>query len=423
MRTLTRDDLKDALPFLDPSGVLGKRFPSGHEALYDRALDGYRPRIMGGSPALASRAADEEELNMGATVPFVRASIDFFEQMFQQANVTPGANATDAGPYNVTPGGFLRGLLLTVTGTGGVIGTATLAADYPFTLLSYIVLEDVNGQPIFGPLTGYETFLVNKYGGYFFWGNPVTVESYVGTINADFSLWIPCEFRSDGLGSLANTDARAQYRLRYGIATAISNTGSTAWTTAPTLTITGHRFIWTQVDPTSLDGVPQDPEPPGLGTTQFWVHESPVVAASQQVVRLNRVGNLIRNLIFVTRTDDAQAAAVQATPRAQMFDDPVRVRLDNIYLRVAAVRAWRHHQARQYGLTTFGDARDVGVLTIARSGSASGRPGPDEESNYLPTTEATYAAIEATFNDAGTLNILTNDIAPYGQFAMPDELG
>ena len=60
--------------------------------------------------------------------------------------------------------------------------------------------------PIFGPLTGYQTYLANKYGGYFPFGDAKDTPSYLATIVAPFFyLWIPLEIRNDGWGSLANT--------------------------------------------------------------------------------------------------------------------------------------------------------------------------------------------------------------------------
>lgn len=355
------------------------------------------------------------------SVPFVRASVDYVESLFTQA-VTPGTTAQEF-QFSITPGGFLRGLKLLCTSASGAIGSATLAADYPWIIYSSVVVEDINGSPIFGPVSGYELYLINKYGGYHFHGDPATLASYVGTINTVHSLWIPFEFRSDALGSLANTDARAQYRLRFTINTFANLTGSTGATTAPALSISGFVYTWAQVEPRSLDGLPQEMEPPGLGTTQFWTHEYPVVAASAQVVRANRVGNLIRNLIFVTRTNAAATTTLQAAPRSDDFTDPIRVRLDNRYLYIDAEAARWDEMARKYALTTFGSTRDTGVYVYPFSEGADTHPSPADESNYLTTTEASYLAVEATMANAGTLGILTNDIAPYGQFALGDELG
>lgn len=369
-----------------------------------------------GTAARGSGAAEVATAGEGA-IPFYRASDQYVESIFTGAAFTPGAAAQDSVIYSIPPGGFLRGIKLSVVCSGGTIGSATLAADYPWNIFQQIVVEDVNGSPLFGPLEGYLVYLTNKYGGHSFQGDPASLPNYVGTYNAVFTLWIPFEIRSDGMGSLANTDARAQYRLRFTIAPSLSLTGSTAATTPPTVTISGYMYTWSQVEETSLSGVPQEQTPPGLATTQFWTREQPGVAAAAQTVKHNRVGNLIRTIIYVTRTAAAQTATVQASPRADLMTDPIRLRLDNRYLKIDAVAARIDEMGRKYGLSTLCTTRETGVYVYSWADGPDYHPSPADDSDYLETAEATFLQLEDTFSAAGTLTILTNDIAPYG--ALP----
>jgi hypothetical protein len=364
--------------------------------------------------ATANRGGAEVATAGEAAIPFHRAS-DVYVESFFTASVTPGASQQESQPYNIPPGGFLRGIKLTVTCSGGTLGSATLAADYPWNIFKSIVVEDINGSPLFGPLEGYLFYLVNKYGGHSFQGDPAALPNYVGTINAVFTLWIPFEIRSDGLGSLANTDSRAQYRLRYTIAPSSELTGSTITSfVAPTVSIVGTMHTWSQVEERSMDGTPQEQTPPGLATTQFWTREQPGVAAASQTVKHNRVGNLIRNLIYVTRTNAAIGATTQANPRADLLTDPIRLRLDNRYLRVDTVANRIDEMGRKYGLSTFCTTRETGVYVYSWADGPDHHPSPADDSDYLETAEATFLQLEATFSGAGTLTVLTNDIAPYG---------
>lgn len=358
-------------------------------------------------------------------VPFARASNQYAEQFFQFTGLTLGAAAAEQQPQNILPGGFIRGIWLVVANTAnGALGTGTVGQQFPFSMIQSVTLEDINGAPIIGPLTGYELYLANKYFGYFFAGDAAMATSFVGTIVAPaFALWLPCEINSDGLGSLLNTDARAQYRVRIttnSLAGAMQTVGTA---TTPTFTITGIVETWSQVEATNLQGFPQEQLPPAPGTTQFIVHENFVVAASQSIVQKhNRVGNLIRNWLYFFTNN--------TPPGVDSLTDPIRIRLDNRYLRVEPVSVRFANMARRYGLTIANGAtqntpqRDTGVYVYPRSGDATYHPSPADDGNWLATTEASFLALEDTLAATAVANlmILTNDVAPRGDIPSLSEL-
>lgn len=372
----------------------------------------------------------------GGRVPFARASYHYREKFFTDTITTSTSQQTQT-PHNVTPGGFLRGIWIEVSGTGGSLGTPVLGSpsDFPFNIISSITLEDVNGGPIFGPLSGYELYLANKYGGYFNAPDPSTQVAFGGTFPSPyFVLWVPCEIRSDGLGSLANTDARAQYRLNYTIEseTNMLSTGSVG--SHITLTVTGWIDYWAQVEPSDQRGAPQEQTPPGLGTTQFWVHEIPTVAASAQTIKHNRVGNAIRTLVYILRNGVAASSSQPANQRVSNYTDPIRLRLDNRYLFSESPNLRRAIMSREFDLTgADGDPnpigtpsdgfRETGVLVYPFSDDLGYKPSPGDESNWLDTNEAQFLQFEDTFNaTVATMTILTNDVAPRGIVPMPSEI-
>src|ERR1700693_4396510 len=377
---------------------------------------------------------------VGGAIAFVRASYQYREKMRQDA-WTLSTSQQVATPLAIIPGGFLRGLWIEVANTAvGALGTAVLGqpSDWPFSLIASLTLEDVNGQAIVGPISGYSLYLLNKYGGYFYDGDPVTEPGFVGTfVNQYFVLWVPCEIRSDGLGPLANTDARAQYRLIYTIDSQTNLTSTGTITTQPQFTVTTWVDYWAQVEPQSQAGDPQEQVPPYLGTTQFAYREVPVVASGAQTIKHNRVGNSIRTIIYTPRAGNAQSASIPANVRAAgagsisvgtPMTDPIKLRLDNRYLWSEGANLRRRGiMDRQYLITgADGDPAaigapaigilETGIVVYPFSRDVGYHPGPGDEGNWLDTNEAQFLQLETTFtagtNGIASLEILTNDVAP-----------
>lgn len=390
--------------------------------------------MFGSIPAAGTIAAkehlrqDADAAAAGGRVPFVRASYQYREKFFVDA-FTLSTSQQTATPKNITPGGFLRGIWLEVANTvNGALNTAVLGTptDFPYSLISSITVEDVNGQAIYGPVSGYETYLANKYGGYFYQGDPTVNPAFVGTfVNQYFILWIPLEVRSDALGSLANTDARAQYRLLYTIDSQPNITSTGSITTQPQFTVTGWVDYWAQVEATSMAGDPQEQVPPYLGTTQFNYREVPTIATGAQTVKHNRVGNAIRTIYYVCRSGAAATGAVMGNPRTTAYTDPVKLRLDNRYLFSESPNLRRRGQmGRQYYLsgpdgdpaaigTPATSILETGTYVVPFSRDLSYHPSPGDEGNWLDTNEAQFLQLEVTYTGTvATQTILTNDVAP-----------
>ncbi|NEC08660.1 hypothetical protein, partial [Streptomyces sp. SID7909] len=88
-----------------------------------------------------------------------------------------------------------------------------------WNVISEIALIDVNGAPVVGPFSGYDLYLINKYGGYGYASDPKQSPMYSGVSatggNFRMLLRVPVEFSArEGLGALPNANAASTWKLR-----------------------------------------------------------------------------------------------------------------------------------------------------------------------------------------------------------------
>lgn len=336
-----------------------------------------------------------------ARVPFIRAAHRVAEPAFD-VTATVGASTQQLGPFDVPARGFMRDILLLVTSSGATMGGGAAAADAPFSVIKSVELLDTNGHNIVAPLTGYQLYLANIFGGYRGFNDPTADSFYDGAGTSGepaFALRIPVEITPwDGYGSLQNQSAGAPFRVRITLG-AESDLFSTGPTTDPDVRIRGFLEAYTQPSGVDATGAPTEVMPPGHGAVQHWSVATPVVSASQMNVKLTRTGNLIRNLIFVHRT----AAGVRS---ATVEPDEISFTWDSsdIYSNVPIeiMRAW--HRAR------FGADAPTGVVVFAYTDDQDGVAGYESRHLYLPTSASTRLEYSGTFGAAGTLEIITNDL-------------
>lgn len=350
-------------------------------------------------------AAPADAAPMMPLVPFTRASMEHTEQgNLDVTTAALGANSVQLNAVDVPAYGFLRGYLLHVEALGGTGAAAVYQPDAPWSAIQEISLADINGQPIFGPLSGYDLFLVNKWGGYGVFSDPTLFPEYIApavTGNYSFMLRIPLELDvRDGLGSIANMNAGANFQVRATLApsTAVYSTPPTG---APTVRVRGYIEAWAAPTDYDEDGHPQATQPPALGTVQFWSRNPPPVNAGQQNVRLVRVGNYIRGIILVMR--NAAGARVASLP------DPFTVMWDSriVYQESLAVR-------RKLMFERYGQAADTGIIVLDNMHDFDGHAGQEQRDLWWRTAQSTRLEVQGSFGVAGTLGVLTNDVAPDG---------
>jgi hypothetical protein len=355
--------------------------------------------VQSGSPNASQTA-------QGTIVPFVVGSNLYREPPFDTNTLALDANSHDR-VLNITPGGFLRGVVLQVTSAGGVIGSGVLATDGPYSILSSIAIEDIGGGSVLYPMNGFAHAMRQK------WlqpweGDPSKRAGFSNTINPAFTLRLSVEVR-DTLAVLANTDARAQYRLRYTVAPLNPGLLSTTGTaTAPTVTINSYLSTWAQPDAQDLLGSPIEELPPGLVASRFVMHELPVFNAGNNTVRHTLMGNEIRGIIWIVRNSlGARVDLTDANAGAIDF------RLDNRRewkmrpSQIVEEMSWFYDDLKNGILT-----RDVGVYVIPRFRN----PGQLIGEHWLQTVEQTLLQAELSGTDLGanapgTLEIIYDELA------------
>lgn len=358
-------------------------------------------------------------------IPFAAGSNLYREAPFDTNTLQLDANSHER-VVNVTPGGFLRGITMQVTSTGGVIGTGVLAADAPFSILSSCSLEDISGGPILYPMGGFAYAMAQKY--LRPWdGDPQKRSDFSGTINPSFTMRFFCEVK-DTLAAVANTDARAQYRFRYTLApgngAGPNGLTTTAPTTQPTVTVKLYIESWAQPDLQDLLGNPVQQFPDGLVCSRYIMHEMPPLTSANNVVRETLTGNELRAIMLIVRNGDANKSRVNLTD----------ANAGAIDFRLDARRLWKmtpsqiveEMQAFYLLLGAGVFTREVGVYVIPRfsGGVSGGDPTAGQGEYWLQTVEQTLLQLEFGGADItsspGSLEIVYDALAIAGE--VPAEL-
>lgn len=352
-------------------------------------------------------------------IPFPRAATEHIEPFVDQITAVISANTQPFGPYDVPAYGYMRHLRVVVTtSAAGSGGSAAVAEDGPFSAIQEIVLQDVNGAPIFGPVSGYDLYLATKYGSYDFSCDPRQSPSF-SAVNATtgafaFAVKVPIEIvERDALGALANQNASSTYKLRFTI-----NNSAGIYTTPPASTLPSLRVrvfleAWTQPSTTDLRGMLQETQPMAHGTSQYWSKYTATALNGAQTVRLTRVGNYLRNVIFVCRRNSSTRANGETD-----FPDPASTYWDTRLLHNYSKVAWRDVIKERTGYTAAAEAAggpDNGVFVYDFCHEFDGKLGRELREGYLPTVQSTRFELQGTFGNTDNLDIITNDVAAAGE--------
>lgn len=365
------------------------------------------------TPAATKNKRGDTEPQQPA-IRFTRASMEHDEPAFDET-ISAGDFASSQNIQVEVPAfGYARWLTLFVQTDGnGAAGlnNAVAETDAPWSFISSITFKDVNGGFIYGPYTGFQMFLSNKWGGYGFDDDPENDANF-STVDTDgeftYVLRIPLEvIARDALGALPNLNSASAYRIEI-VTGADSAVYSTSPDTLPAVRVRGFLEAWSKPSAQDPRGNPQSTNPPFERTTQFWsVSTKSFGGSGSQKVRLDRVGNFIRNVGFVFRDSTGDR-------EGDTFSTTMKLTLDGQLLHDELTVLRRSKMGRRYGYSLASISTqdfDEGVVWYDFTHDFDGHPGGELRDLWLPTVQSTRLELELTIGEAGTLEILTNDVA------------
>lgn len=375
----------------------------------------------GGSSAKTSGKSDRQVM---PTVPFIRASAKHREPTGIDTSKLMTVSDQDLGVFDIPAYGYVRYITILVTASGGTGGApaVVLTESGVLAALKNIYLTEPNGSVIAQFDTTYQMYLANKWGGYnhTVGADPKASPTFVnaGATFSGFSylLRIPVELNGrDGLGSLPNQNAAATFKLRMTLAKVGDVATGTLPTTLPTVRVRVGLEAWDQPEINSA-GSTNQVTPPAMNTTQFWSTQTYNVNQGNNTIRLTRVGNYIRNLIFTMR----RAGTSRTNGEADWLTaDPLYLYLDTRPLDIIEPNNWletMYNRSGHDGLVAKDAARgiDNGVRTYDFCHEFDGTLGHENRDLWLPTLGSTRLEVQFNAANAGTLEVLTNDVAIAG---------
>lgn len=370
-------------------------------------------------------------------VPFCRAARRKSGQAYQD-QYTLGAAPVTARPIEVPASGFIRYLefLFTVTSTGN---SATVAApgatlQFPWNLIASIQVTNAAGDSITVPLTGYELYLINKYGGVCEppnndpYNDPAFTAVTTGAGGTAggfrFRLRFPFEIDPrDALCALPNMASNKSYQVIVAwssVATIFA--GGTAPNGTVTLALTVDQHYWGQPQPSNAQGMPQETEPAGNGSVSLFRRQADTVSAGGRVMQLYNVGNVIRYSVHYLLSSAANNPRTDADfPAISYF------RLNNDQLFIKRQVQWQSEMRERYGFGSATNTKDVaggldtGVYVLSDYMAQHECITPDSpRDQYLVTVDATlYQWESAVFGaNAQQMVVVQNEIKPNSAAAL-----
>lgn len=367
----------------------------------------------------------------GPAVPFIRASAEHVENAGIDRSAILTTSDQDLGVFDIPAYGYIRRIWLLVTASGGTGGSPAVTAteDAPYTTLKNISLSEPNGAILQSYNSGYDLHLFNKWSGLRHpLGSDVEASPINTAIGATFASYqyITCipvdlDLRS-GLGALPNQNAGATFKLKLTLAKVADIVSGTLPTTLPTVRVQAWVESYDQPE-LSTAGAVNQVEPPAMGTTQFCTTQIYAVASGDNTIRLTRMGNYLRELIFVfTRTSSTRANGQSDWPTT------TTIMLDSRPVLILNKTLWQHYMYERSG---YGGAigstapaadsargQDNGVFVLDFCHEFDGLYGRENRDLWQPSLGSTRLEIQGNFANAGSLKVLTNDVAVAGNVFM-----
>lgn len=345
------------------------------------------------------------------------------------------AAAQKLGTFKISPNGWLSGIfcMFEMAVSGNVTNSVSYSKDNPFSVIQKVTFRDLGNREIFGPLTGYEWFTVNKWGGYFGQvassdprnpGGAFTAITGTGGTGGSFSfvLWLPLEIvRRDSLGEVENKSSSSAYTLEIFIDSQ-ANTYNQVPSVFGTIRFRANIDGYTEPEAADAMGRPNAQEPPAVGTLQYWTSEIPQAFAAgfQKYNLVNGIGYTMRNIVRVGYDNSAGTRAAVGLVGGTS-PDPWTVTFGKIQLSQLPIRMWLTKLAQWYGLqTATADtylSPENGVLVFPFNRDFINTPGDEFRNDYLSTKAGNVFQWSGSYGAATIEHFLVNYIVAPGNDA------
>lgn len=380
----------------------------------------FAPHVDAGGPAIPQTNGSAPP--SGASVPWRRASTKR-SQITDQSTGTV-SSSTQNVQITLDGSGYMTAVQLcaTVTTSGNAAAVA-YQEDAPFSFFDNIVLSDTSGEA--SNVTGYDQYLLNLYGSYWGFGS---LPSNLGTTDTSqwlltsgavgtggsfrFHLIVPVAINQRNfLGLLGNQDRAMKFQLRDDVASSAS-LYSVAPTTPGTFQIDRYYESMSVPNRTNTAAVPQEIYPRKYGVQHFQTRlVSPNVPVGGSTVnhQLARLGNTIRLLVLVFRSNGSRATAESNMPTriSFMLGDTVVFNEDTKYRRSKMFQRW--------GVANIATNKNDGVLAYDFMADILSQAGNEFGADWLWTAGLTYCQFVITYPSGfgstnNSLVILTDDL-------------
>ena len=372
-------------------------------------------------PQAAPKQAKDGKQAPMALRPFFTGTLDLETHTY----VKTGTLTTQQIPldtYYPKTNGYLSDMWLEMTAVAaGNSANVAFNEDFPWRTVATFQLADTGGQPILGPMTGWELMIFVKHGGFSFSDDPRDSQTYsqvtgTGATGGSFSwlLQVPIQFvAKEPLGSLPNTNSNNSYQVDVTLST-IAQTYSVAPTNAPTYTVKIYQDAYRQSS--GKDGQKNQAvtTPPGLGAVLYLRCNTMDLSVGQVDEELNVPEGSYRVLHLVLR--DSNLSRQQGDSD---WPDPATVYFNNDVPWDRTKNLWLRKMERAYGyVNTVNTAggRDYGNFVLPFITDGGLKAGAEARYRYLSVSAADTLGFRGTIGGSGThkLTTMVNFVRPPG---------
>jgi hypothetical protein len=359
-----------------------------------------------------------------ATRPFVTGSRTLESETYT-ATVTQTTGTQSLTPYEFQVDGYLAGAIIRVTGTTSAnAATVAFNADGPFNVLQSVIVEDIGGKQILGPLDGWKLYVLNRFGGFVYNADAKGNGVYTATAGSGatggsyrFTLRVPIQVRRrDAMGALPNRNASATFKLKLTL-----NSTANVYTTPPTnpasINVQIQQHGWATSDQRDYKGNGASPTPNGVGSLLYTDVETIQLSAGSFNQRMSTFGGLLRLLIFELRDSNGSRAQGELD-----FPSLFEMEIDKVKTYSRSPITWESLMSEDWGTTSAAEAlgtanaKPDGVYVLHWLDDFGLAPGAENGFRYQPVTPSTAIQLIGTVGGTGahTMSITKNYMSPVG---------